>query len=112
MIVQEKVLSGIVDYFLMHNREIHVPIDDSVLRVVEGKQTIIRRARGYVPEPFKWNSKRNILACGSNMKNTFCISKEGFLFLSQFNGDLENLETYEHYKNNVEHFKKIFSFSS
>ncbi|MGH4052161.1 MAG: carbamoyltransferase HypF [Clostridium sp.] len=104
-------LSGIVDYFLMHNREIHVAIDDSVLKVVEGKQTIIRRARGYVPEPFKWNNKRNILACGPNMKNTFCISKEGFLFLSQFNGDLENLETYEHYKKNVDYFKKIFSFS-
>lgn len=104
-------LSGIVDYFLMHNREIHVPVDDSVLKVVNKQQTIIRRARGFVPEPFKWNNMRNILACGSNMKNTFCISKEGFLFLSQFNGDLENLETYEHYKKNVEHFKNIFSFS-
>jgi len=105
-----KSLTGIVDYFLMHNRKIHVPIDDSVLKVVEEEQTIIRRARGYVPETFKWNSMRNILACGPNMKNTFCIGKGGFLFLSQFNGDLENLETYDHYKNNVEHFKKIFSF--
>jgi len=104
-------LSGIVDYFIMHNREIHVPVDDSVLKVVDEKQTIIRRARGFVPEPFKWSSSRNILACGPNMKNTFCISKEGFLFLSQFNGDLENLETYEHYIKNVDHFKKIFSFS-
>ncbi len=104
-------LSGIVDYFLIHNREIHVPVDDSVLKVVEKQQRIIRRARGFVPEPFKWTNMRNILACGPNMKNTFCISKGGFLFLSQFNGDLENLETYEHYKKNVEHFKKIFSFS-
>lgn len=104
-------LSDIVDYFVMHNREIYVPIDDSVLKVVDEKQTIIRRARGYTPEPFRWNNMRNILACGPNMKNTFCISKGGFLFLSQFNGDLQNLETYEHYKNNVEHFKKIFSFS-
>ena len=104
-------LSGIVDYFLMHNREIYVPIDDSVLKIENEKQTIIRRARGFVPEPYKWNNMRNFLACGSNMKNTFCISKGGYLFLSQFNGDLENLETYEHYKKNVEHFKKIFSFS-
>ena len=104
-------LTGIVDYFLMHNREIHVPVDDSVLKVVDKNQTIMRRARGFVPEPFKANIIKNILACGPNMKNTFCISKEGFLFLSQFNGDLENLETYEHYKKNVEHFKKIFSFS-
>jgi hydrogenase maturation protein HypF len=104
-------LSGIVDYFLMHNREIHVPVDDSVLKVVDKQQTIIRRARGFAPEPFKWTNMRNILACGPNMKNTFCISKDGFLFLSQFNGDLQNLETYEHYKENIEHFKKIFSFS-
>ena len=104
-------LSGIVDYFLMHNREIHIPVDDSVLKVVDNKQTIIRRARGYAPEPFRTKIIRNILACGPNMKNTFCISKEGFLFLSQFNGDLENLETYEHYIKNIEHFKKIFSFS-
>ena len=104
-------LSGIVDYFLMHNREIYVPVDDSVLKVVGGKQTIIRRARGFVPEPFKATNMREILACGPNMKNTFCISKEGYLFLSQFNGDLQNLETFEHYKRNIEHFKKIFSFS-
>jgi len=104
-------LSGIVDYFLIHNREIYLPIDDSVIRVMEEKQTIIRRARGFAPEPFRALNMRDILACGPNMKNTFCISKEGFLFLSQFNGDLENLETFEHYKNNIEHFKKVFSFS-
>jgi len=106
-----KSLSGIVDYFLIHDREIYLPIDDSVLRVVEGKRTIIRRARGFAPEPFKALNMTDILACGPNMKNTFCISKDGFLFLSQFNGDLENLETFEHYKNNVEHFKEVFSFS-
>jgi len=106
-----KSLAGIVDYFLMYNRDIHVPVDDSVLKVVRNEQTMIRRARGFVPEAFKADHMRNILACGSNMKNTFCISKEGSLFLSQFNGDLENLETYEHYRENVEHFKKIFSFA-
>jgi hydrogenase maturation protein HypF len=104
-------LSGIVDYFLMHNREIYLPIDDSIVRVVEEKQTIIRRARGFAPEPFKALGIREILACGPNMKNTFCIGKEGFLFLSQFNGDLENIETFEHYQKNIEHFKKVFSFS-
>jgi len=106
-----KSLSGIVDFFLIHNRQIYLPIDDSVLRVVEEKQTIIRRARGFAPEPFKASNMKDILACGPNMKNTFCISKDGFLFLSQFNGDLENLETFEHYKNNIEHFKEVFSFT-
>ena len=105
-----KSLSRIVDYFLIHNREIYLPIDDSVLRVMEEKQTIIRRARGFAPEPFKALNMKDILACGPSMKNTFCISKDGFLFLSQFNGDLENLETFDHYKNNIEHFKEVFSF--
>jgi len=104
-------LSGIVDYFIIHNRKIYLPIDDSVVRVVEEKQTMIRRARGFAPEPFKASNMRDILACGPNMKNTFCISKDGFLFLSQFNGDLENLETFKHYTNNIEHFKEVFSFS-
>jgi len=106
-----KSLSEIVDYFLIHNREIYLPIDDSVVRVVEEKQTMIRRARGFAPEPFKALDMKDILACGPNMKNTFCISKDGFLFLSQFNGDLENLETFEHYKNNIENFKEVFSFT-
>ncbi|MCT8976687.1 carbamoyltransferase HypF [Clostridium sp. CX1] len=104
-------LKGIVDYFLLHNRDIYVPVDDSVVKVVSGESRMMRRARGYAPEPIKMNCKNGILACGSNMKNTFCITKENFLFLSQHNGDLENLETYEHYKRNIEHFENIFDFS-
>lgn len=103
-------LNKFVDYFLMHNRDIYVPVDDSVVRVVNGKVRIIRRARGYVPQPIIKEGIKSILACGPNMKNTFCIAKENFLFMSQHNGDLENFETIEHYKRNVEHFKRIFSF--
>ncbi len=104
-------LKGIVDYFLFHNRDIHIPVDDSVVKVVAGESRMIRRARGYAPEPINMNCIDGILACGSNMKNTFCISKENFLFLSQHNGDLENLETCEHYENNIKHFKNIFKFT-
>lgn len=104
-------LSPIVDYFLMHNRDIYIPIDDSVVKVTAGEERMIRRARGYVPTPIKMPGIKNILACGPNMKNTFCIQKEGFLFISQHNGDLENIETIEHYKRNIEHFKNIFSFT-
>ncbi|MFD3156382.1 carbamoyltransferase HypF [Haloimpatiens sp. FM7330] len=103
-------LSNLVDYFLLHNRDIYIPVDDSVVKVINNKIRIIRRARGYVPQPLNITNIKNILACGPNMKNTFCISKENFLFLSQYNGDLENLETINHYKRNVEHFKNIFSF--
>jgi len=104
-------LSDIVDYFLMHDRDIFMPVDDSVSKVVLGHERIIRRARGYAPEPITFKTEAPILSCGSNMKNTTCISKDGFLFLSPHNGDLENLETYEHYKSNIEHLKNIFAFS-
>ena len=104
-------LYGLVDYFLFHNRDIYIPIDDSVTKVIDEEERIIRRARGYVPEAIKLDHINDILACGSNMKNTFCIAKDNYAFLSQHNGDLENIETLEHYKNNIEHFKNIFSFS-
>lgn len=104
-------LEDIVDYFFMHDRDIFIPVDDSVSKVVLGRERVIRRARGYAPEPITFKSEAPILACGSNMKNTTCISKDNFLFLSPHNGDLENLETYEHYKNNIEHLKSIFSFN-
>ncbi|WP_202117392.1 carbamoyltransferase HypF [Clostridium chromiireducens] len=104
-------LGGLVDYFLMHDRDIFIPVDDSVSKVVLGRERIIRRARGYAPEPITFKAAASILACGSNMKNTTCISKDDFLFLSPHNGDLENLETYEHYKSNIEHLKNIFAFT-
>ena len=103
-------LTSIVDYFLMHNRDIHIPVDDSVAKVFNEDELLIRRARGYAPDPIKYETVSEILACGPNMKNTFAISKENFIFLSQHNGDLENLETIMHYKRNIEHFKNIFSF--
>jgi hydrogenase maturation protein HypF len=104
-------LGNIADYFLLHNRDINLSIDDSVVRVVDNEVRILRRARGYVPEPIKMENTKEILACGSNMKNTFCIGKEKFLFLSQYNGNLENIETIEHYENNIEQFKNIFNFT-
>lgn len=105
-----KNLNTIADYFLMHDREIYIPVDDSVFKVMNNEPRILRRARGYTPEPLKYNITNEILACGSNMKNTFCISKDNYLFLSQHNGDLENLETYKHYLKNIEHFKHLFKF--
>lgn len=104
-------LGALVDYFLMHDRDIYIPVDDSVSKVVLGHERVIRRARGYAPEPITFKAAAPILACGSNMKNTTCISKDNFLFLSPHNGDLENLETYEHYKSNLEHLKNIFAFT-
>ncbi|MHC1682123.1 MAG: carbamoyltransferase HypF [Clostridiaceae bacterium] len=106
-----KNLGDLVDYFLMHNRDIYIPIDDSVTKVVLGKERVIRRARGYAPEPLSFNKLKPILAYGSNMKNTACISKDNLLFISPHNGDLKNIETFHHYKNNINHFSNIFSFT-
>lgn len=105
-----KNLTNIVDYFLMHNRDIHAPIDDSVARIIDSTENLVRRARGYAPEPVRFKCDFEILACGPNMKNTFAISKESFIFLSQHNGDLENMENMERYENNINHFKRLFRF--
>ena len=105
-----KNLSPIADYFLMHNRDINIPVDDSVVKVINSEIFMIRRARGYTPDAFKLDGVKNILACGSNMKNTFSIARDNYIFLSQHNGDLENLETVLHYERNLKQFCNMFSF--
>jgi hydrogenase maturation protein HypF len=104
-------LSGIVDYFLMHNRDIYLRSDDSVLRVVERVPRQIRRSRGYVPAPiFLADDMKNlpsVLAVGGELKNTICLTKENRAFLSQHIGDMENLETLEFFSLTVSHLKRI-----
>jgi len=103
-------LGGIADYFLMHNRNIHTRCDDSVTRCFDEKEMIIRRSRGYVPDPIKlpFKSEVHILACGAELKNTFCVIREDYAFLSHHIGDLENLETLIAFKKGIEHFKRLF----
>jgi len=101
-------LKGIADYFLMHNRDIFARYDDSVY-LVEEVPRAIRRARGYAPYPiFLPYKSRQILACGAEEKNTFCLTKDEHAFLSQHIGDMENEETLEHFENTVELYKKLF----
>jgi hydrogenase maturation protein HypF len=102
-------LSTIADYFLFHNREIHMRCDDSVTRVFEGKSYILRRSRGYVPSPIKLPYPLEmILACGGELKNTFCLTRGNYAFISHHIGDLENLETLTSYEEGIKHFKKLF----
>jgi hydrogenase maturation protein HypF len=102
-------LSGIADYFLLHNREIHMRCDDSVLRVFKTNPYILRRARGYVPFPIKLTFPlETILACGGELKNTFCLTRGSYAFLSHHIGDLENLETLRSFEGGIEHFKNLF----
>ncbi|MBS3920490.1 MAG: carbamoyltransferase HypF [Deltaproteobacteria bacterium] len=102
-------LGKIADYFLLHNREIHMRCDDSVTRVFEGNPYIIRRSRGYVPFPIKLSFPLEmILACGGELKNTFCLTRGPYAFLSHHIGDLENLETLTSFEEGIEHFKRLF----
>lgn len=102
-------LKNIADYFLIHDRKIHISCDDSVVNIINKKPAIIRRARGYVPYPITLPSNNNqVLACGAELKNTFCVTREKHAFVSQHIGDLKNAETLEHYKFMASHFLKFF----
>ncbi|TES84818.1 MAG: carbamoyltransferase HypF, partial [Dehalococcoidia bacterium] len=102
-------LKGIADYFLLHNRGIYARYDDSVYMVEEGKARALRRARGYAPYPiFLPFKSRQILACGAEDKNTFCLTRDEHAFLSQHIGDMENEETLEHFENTIGLYKKLF----
>lgn len=101
-------LSAIADYFLMHNRDIYLRSDDSIARNMAGVTRLYRRSRGYVPMPIFLRKKVvQVLACGAELKNTVCLTKDNMAFLSQHIGDLENLSTYDFFKKTVEHMKRI-----
>ena len=103
-------LRGIADYFLVHNRTIQVRCDDSVMRSVGGRQLIIRRSRGFVPRSISLSKPfaKPVLACGAQLKNTFCLGKDHYAFLSHHIGDLQNYETFTSFIEDVEHFKRLF----
>ncbi len=137
-------LNKIADYYLLHNRRIHIRTDDSVVRVstacVSGRKIInkppahaggtdktkyspahaggtdlivLRRSRGYAPAPVKtsFKFKNQILACGAELKNTFCLTRDNYVFLSHHIGDLENLETLKSFTGGIEHYKRLFNLA-
>ena len=102
-------LGPLADAFLFHNRDIYQRCDDSVARVFEGKEMLLRRSRGYVPQPVVLKAElRPVLACGGELKNTFCLTKGHYAFLSHHVGDLENLETLASYEQGIESFLRFF----
>jgi len=102
-------LSGIVDYFLVHNRDIYARYDDSVTMVERGVTQLVRRARGYAPYPIHLNfTCQQVLGCGAEEKNTFCLTRGSHAFLSQHIGDMENLETLEHFASTIDLYKGLF----
>jgi len=98
-----KRLNGIADFFLMHNRDIYTRCDDSVVKVFQSKPLMIRRARGYVPQPISlkrsWN--KDILAVGAELKNTVTYVKSNQAYTSQHIGTLTDARTYESFKQTI-----------
>jgi hydrogenase maturation protein HypF len=103
-------LGGIADLFLMHDRGIYSRYDDSVARVRDGVVEPIRRARGYAPYPLglPFTADVDVFAAGPEQKNTFCLTKGDRAFVSQHIGDMENVETLEHYERTLELYSRLF----
>ncbi|HML74310.1 MAG TPA: carbamoyltransferase HypF [Anaerohalosphaeraceae bacterium] len=103
-------LGNIADYFLMHNRPVYRQVDDSVTHIVDGKPALLRRSRGYVPEPILNHTPaaKEILAAGADLKNTFCFVKGSHYLLSEHIGDLENPAVYRHYIRSIDHLAGLF----
>jgi hydrogenase maturation protein HypF len=117
-------LAGVADLLLVHNRPIETRTDDSVVRAVAAdpdeadgggrpriRPMFMRRSRGYVPAsiPLPDAAVRPILACGAELKSTFCLAKGSRAWVSHHIGDLQNYETLRSFTDGIEHFKRLFS---
>jgi hydrogenase maturation protein HypF len=101
-------LAEIADYLLVHDREIYLRSDDSIVRHQAGATRFVRRSRGYVPVPvFFKNEIPPVLACGAELKNTVCLTRGRQAFVSQHIGDMENLATEEFFRLTIDHLKRI-----
>ncbi len=107
-------LAGIADVWLMHDRDIVNRLDDSVVQLVAGLPQTLRRARGYAPQPFVlpkgFLNSPNILALGGELKNTFCLLKNGQAIVSQHIGDLENPVAHKDYRKNLALYQSTNAF--
>jgi hydrogenase maturation protein HypF len=103
-------LVGVADGFLLHNREIVARYDDSVVRLACRIPIMLRRARGYAPLPLELPvvSPRPLLAVGPHLKNTFTLVHGSQAFVSQHIGDLESLETLEHFEQALARLRRLF----
>jgi hydrogenase maturation protein HypF len=107
-------LAPIADAFLGHDRAIHLRTDDSVVRPFRGRESVLRRSRGYAPEPVRLRGiafRRPVLACGAELKNTFCLGKGDRAVISQHIGDLENAATLRSFTEGIEHLGRLFDIS-
>jgi hydrogenase maturation protein HypF len=105
-------LSGISDWFLLHNRDIATRVDDSVVRIFERRERVLRRSRGFAPQSIDLGVElEQVLAVGAELKNTFCLTRDRHAILSQHIGDLENYETMRFFEETLERMKHLFKVS-
>ncbi len=105
----KKRLKDIADGFLFHDRDIVSPCDDSLVRIYDHKEYFIRRSRGYAPQPLLIKHDcSGIIALGSEQKASFALGRGNNVFISQHIGDLKNIETYDHYRNQLSRFESLF----
>ena len=105
-------LAPIPDVFLVHDRPIHMRTDDSVVRSrAPGAPLILRRSRGYVPGSvaLPLAARRPLLACGAELKSTFCLAKGRRAWVGHHIGDLQNWETLRSFREGIEHFERLFA---
>lgn len=105
-------LADLADFYLCHNRDILQRADDSLVRVAFDGLETLRRARGYVPDeiPLETQSAKNVLALGSDLKNTFCLLRHNKAVLSQHIGDTANEQVRSQLSENLELFQNIYQF--
>ncbi len=102
-------LAGIADFFLVHNRAILRPLDDSIARLIGDKITVLRRARGYVPTPVTLNSALpDMLSVGGQLKNTIAVSHDRQIIISQHLGDLDSVESQRQFDATISDLKHFY----
>lgn len=103
-------LANVADYFLVHNRDINIPLDDSVTKAFGGKEILSRVGRGYAPISINIGVQQQLIALGAEQKSSICLSRDGYAHVSQYLGDIKNPDVYENYKkvlNNLVSLMKI-----
>jgi hydrogenase maturation protein HypF len=102
-------LTELADGFLLHDRPIHMRVDDSVICSLLNRPYFTRRSRGWAPDPLALPAGvPPMLAAGAELKNTFCLARDRYAFLSHHIGDLENYETLRSFEEGIRHFERLF----
>lgn len=98
-------LAGLADYFLLHDRRIHLRADDSIARLMAGRPLLLRRARGFVPRALPLaQAQPVVLALGAELKNTICLTRAEGAYLSQHIGDLKDVGALQSFSETIDHF--------